>query len=83
MSWKTCDNCGRKPTCDETSKYWCNHLPHEKAFWQPFHCPLCGGSLSEIREHRTKVGDEEKIRYYRHCYSCNMEFYEQEEEKCE
>ena len=80
MNWKSCDNCGRKPTCGETGKYWCNHhFSHEKVFWKPFHCPLCGGSLSEIREHRTKAGDEEVIRHYRHCYSCHMEFYEEEE----
>ena len=69
-SWKSCDNCRIKPTCGETSKYWCNHLPHENAFWQPFHCPSCGGILSKVREHNGKK--------YRHCYACHFEV---EEEK--
>lgn len=88
MSWKSCGNCVRNRTnrmvgeylaCGETHKYWCNHLSHEKAFWEPIHCRLCGGPLSEIREHKIKVGDEEVIRHYRHCYSCHMEFYKEEE----
>ena len=74
-SWKTCDNCWRSQTCGETSKYWCNNLPHEKAFWQPIYCKLCGGPLSETREHKPK--DEEETRRYRHCYACHMEFYEE------
>lgn len=70
MSWKSCGNCGRKPTCGENSRYWCNNLPHEKEFWQPLHCPICGGTLSEIREHNGKK--------YRHCYACHFEFEENE-----
>lgn len=65
MSYKSCGNCLLKVTCGETGKYWCNNLPHEKAFWQPIPCPLCGGTLSEIRTDRAKR--------WRHCYSCHME----------
>lgn len=67
MSWKTCGNCSVKYCPWDVKEEPCN-------VWEPIHCPLCGGSMSEIREHKIKVGDEEKIRYYRHCYSCHFEF---------
>ena len=65
MSWKTCDNCADK------IKYKCRGL-HDCEYcyygWKPIPCKLCGGPLSEIREHNG--------RKYRHCYACHMEFYE-------
>ena len=78
MSWKTCGNCvrnrinrmvGEYLACGETHKYWCNHLSQEMAFWEQIPCPLCGGILSEIREHNGKK--------YRHCYACHFEYEEE------
>ena len=65
MGYKSCDNCldwkcrrsilaiDLDPTvpCDD---------------WKKIPCPICGGTLSEIREN-----GEAK---YRHCYSCHLEF---------
>ena len=63
--YKSCGNCRRKKTCGMLSSYWCNNSPHEKEFWCPIPCPLCGGTLSEIRT--------DGKRKWRHCYSCHME----------
>lgn len=74
MSWKSCGNCKEFLMCPVQTKSalaWCT-------YWKPIPCPFCGGILSEVREHKTKVGSEDVIRHYRHCFSCHMEFYEEE-----
>ena len=54
--WRSCDNCAR------------NHCHCENLrLWTPIPCPVCGGVLSTIREHKGKK--------YRHCYSCHGEFF--------
>lgn len=75
-NWQSCGNCRRNTKCP----YWvfCEDKRSYMIAWEPIPCPLCGGSLSEVKEHKTKVGDEEVIRHYRHCFSCHMEFYEDE-----
>lgn len=67
MSYKSCGNCYwqeggacNSPLAPRSGE--CRKTFH---FWQPIHCPLCGGTLSEIRTDGTKR--------WRHCYSCHME----------
>ena len=63
MGWKTCDNCA------DLDEYDCRAAPAKNCeYWKPIPCKLCGGPLSETREHNGKK--------YRHCYACHMEFYE-------
>ncbi len=38
-------------------------------------CPRCGGRLARHRY------DSVREQYYRHCFSCNLEFYEEGEDK--
>ena len=66
-NWQTCENCEFQNNEDFCDRCFC----HDE--WRPIPCPFCGGSLSEITEHKIKVGDEEKIRHYRHCFSCHFE----------
>lgn len=64
-NWKTCGNCMEFLMCPIQTKSalaWCT-------YWKPIPCPLCGGPLSEIREHNGKK--------YRHCYSCHFEYEEE------
>lgn len=63
MSWKTCDNC-----INLYDPYYCDRCL-DRDEWEPIHCPLCGGILSEIREHNGKK--------YRHCYACHFEYEEE------
>lgn len=66
-SWKTCGNCSRNTKCP----YWvfCEDKRSYMIAWEPIPCPLCGGILSEIREHN---GEK-----YRHCYACHFEYEEE------
>lgn len=73
MSWKTCGNCNRSGTA------YCDLCHRTTVLWRAIYCEKCGGVLSEVREHKIKTGNEEVIRHYRHCFSCHMEFYEEEE----
>lgn len=82
-NWQSCNNCYEKRACDCMSLFPKECRLYGMKYWKPIPCPLCGGALSKIMEHKTKIGNEEVIRNYRHCFSCHMEFYEQEEEKCE
>lgn len=64
---KSCFNCADK-TCRYSMMKMIPALmkkPCEK--WQAIKCPLCGGWLGEIQEH--------KSRKYRHCFACHFEFY--------
>lgn len=62
MSWKSCCNCSVKYCPWDVKEKPCN-------IWEPIPCPLCGGILSEIREHNGKK--------YRHCYACHFEYEEE------
>lgn len=73
-SWKTCDNCA-DVFCPFTEDEACE-------LWLTIECPRCGGPLSEKRKYRYGGGPiGELARYhgqwYRHCYSCNAEFFEE------
>lgn len=63
-SWKSCGNCMRNTKCP----YWvfCEDKRSYMIAWEPIPCLLCGGILSEVREHNGKK--------YRHCFSCHFEF---------
>lgn len=67
MSWKTCDNC-----INLYDPYYCDRCL-DRDEWKPIPCPLCGGALSEVREHIRP----RQQRMYRHCYSCHFEFKEE------
>ena len=76
-NWKSCGNCAEEESfCAKNPFFVMECVEYGRDSWIPIDCPLCGGALSEIREHRMKVGNEEVIRHYRHCFSCHMEFYE-------
>ena len=65
MSWKSCYNCS-----DRKCAEWIDQNPNFDMSvpcddWKPIPCPLCGGTLSKVRESNGKK--------YRHCYSCHME----------
>ena len=62
-NWQTCDNCiGSTIECKPGRKDACY-------MWYQISCPLCGGALSEVREHNGKK--------YRHCYACHFEYEEE------
>lgn len=63
MGYKSCGNCGRGKEC----RYYTICIPQVNfPLWEQIECPLCGGTLSEIRYHNDKK--------YRHCYACHFEF---------
>lgn len=62
-NWKSCGNCSIV-----YDPYYCD-MCLEWNEWKPILCPLCGGILSEIREHNGKK--------YRHCYACHFEYEEE------
>lgn len=64
MSYKSCDNClNDEGLCHRDLERVC--IKKDFKLWEKIPCPLCGGTLSEIRESNGKK--------YRHCYSCHME----------
>lgn len=67
-SWKKCGNCRFNENCDEEDRHLCENTG--RPFWREMPCPLCGGILSDVREH-------DGIRY-RHCFACHFEFKEGE-----
>lgn len=78
--WRSCDNCGVFPLTNyctiKTNTVICD-------YWKPIPCPHCGRPLSELRKYRYGGGPiGELARYhgqwYRHCYSCHAEFFEEE-----
>ena len=58
-NWKSCGNCSARETID------CVLCQGTGELWEKIPCPLCGGTLSEIR-----TDGKHK---WRHCYSCHME----------
>lgn len=74
-NWKSCDNCA-DVFCPFTEDEACES-------WLTIECPRCSGPLSELRKYRYGGGPiGELARYhgqwYRHCYSCHAEFFEEE-----
>ena len=71
MGYRSCGNCSNK-TCEKMIKLYreyCINTKFEK-YWQKIPCPSCKGVLSEIRYHNG--------RKLRHCYSCHLNFYEED-----
>lgn len=66
-NWQSCGNCRRNTKCP----YWvfCEDKRSYMIAWEPIPCPLCGGILSEVREHNGMK--------YRHCYACHFEYEEE------
>lgn len=62
-SWKSCKNC-----INLYDPYYCDNCL-DRDEWEPIPRPLCGGILSDIREHNGKK--------YRHCYACHFEYEEE------
>lgn len=62
--YKSCGNCVNRLCAKEQER---DNILLEVCCsdWERIPCPLCGGTLSEIRESNGKK--------YRHCYSCHME----------
>lgn len=67
MNYKSCGNCALSDNgkCIVVPRLAYVECRKHYRWWQPIPCPLCGGTLSEVRESNGKK--------YRHCYSCHME----------
>ena len=68
--WRNCENC-KDQICYEFMVE--QNIATEEIcdYYEPLRC-RCGGALSTTRY-------DKDGRPYRHCYSCHMEFYEDEE----
>lgn len=66
-NWRNCENC-KDQECYQFMKERGIVTEEICDDWEPLPCKYCHGSLSVLRYHNGRP--------YRHCASCNFEFYE-------